>query len=100
MKVWSASIGNLVEELKGHAHWVNTLALSTDYVLQTGCFDHTGKHFQFNNDPNKMKDYAVERYNKVKDPNGERLVSGSDDNTMIMWQPKQSDKPINRLTGH
>lgn len=25
--------------LHGHAHWVNTLALSTDYVLRTGAFE-------------------------------------------------------------
>lgn len=25
--------------LQGHAHWVNTLALSTDYVLRTGAFE-------------------------------------------------------------
>jgi len=47
-----------------------------------------------------MKAYALERYNKARDPSGEKLVSGSDDNTMIMWQPKKSNKPINRLTGH
>ena len=38
----------MVEDLKGHAHWVNTLALNTDYVLRSGCFDHTGKTFSNN----------------------------------------------------
>ena len=33
IKVWDAKFGNAISELKGHAHWVNTLALSTDYVL-------------------------------------------------------------------
>mmetsp|Transcript_34603 Transcript_34603/g.52947 ORF Transcript_34603/g.52947 Transcript_34603/m.52947 type:complete len:95 (+) Transcript_34603:1072-1356(+) len=47
-----------------------------------------------------MKAYAQERYNKARDPAGERLVSGSDDNTMIMWQPKKNNKPVQRLTGH
>ena len=50
VKVWDAKMGNLMCELKGHAHWVNTLALSTDYVLQTGPFDHTGKHLTFEGD--------------------------------------------------
>lgn len=89
-----------MNDLKGHAHWVNTLALSTDYVLQTGCFDHTGKHYQFQGDQSKMKQYALERYNKARDSKGEVLVSGSDDNTMMMWQPKQGNKPTQRLTGH
>jgi hypothetical protein len=36
-----------------------------------------------------MKSYALERYKKAKEPlGGERLVSGSDDNTMIMWFPQ------------
>ena len=29
--------------------------------------------------------YALERYKKARDAQGEKLVSGSDDNTMIMW---------------
>ena len=87
IKVWDAERGILLHDLKGHAHWVNTMALSTDYVLQTGCYDHTGKYLKFDDDMKKMKEYALERYKKAKDPSGERLVSGSDDNTMIMWQP-------------
>ena len=42
VKVWRASDGALCRSLDGHAHWVNTLALSTDYALRTGPFDHTG----------------------------------------------------------
>lgn len=26
----------------GHAHWVNTMALNTDYALRTGAYDHSG----------------------------------------------------------
>lgn len=47
-----------------------------------------------------MQKYAIERYEKVKDPNGERLVSGSDDLTMFLWQPKQGSKSVARMTGH
>lgn len=100
VKVWHARDGNLISDLKGHAHWVNTLALSTDYVLQTGCFDHTRKHESFAGDQAKMKEYALQRYQKARDSQGEKLVSGSDDNTMIMWQPAKSTKPIQRMTGH
>ena len=31
--------GVLCRTLQGHAHWVNTLALSTDYVMRTGAYD-------------------------------------------------------------
>lgn len=37
-QVWRAEDGILCRTLEGHAHWVNTLALSTDYVLRTGPF--------------------------------------------------------------
>ena len=34
--------GKLIRTLKGHGHWVNTLALSPEHALRTGAFDHTG----------------------------------------------------------
>lgn len=42
IKVWADGDGKLVRVLDKHAHWVNTLALNTDYVLRTGSYDHTG----------------------------------------------------------
>lgn len=33
----------MIRSLSEHAHWVNTMALNTDFVLRTGAFDHTGK---------------------------------------------------------
>lgn len=100
VKVWNAKDGNLIHDLKGHAHWVNTLALSTDYVLQTGPYDHTGKFVGIHAEEKDMKAYALERYKKARSPKGEVLVSGSDDNTMIMWHPQKSSKPVQRMTGH
>ena len=35
IKVWDPNTGINVSDLTGHAHWVNCLALSTDYVLRT-----------------------------------------------------------------
>ncbi|RVX00389.1 Notchless protein-like [Vitis vinifera] len=53
IKVWETSQGKLIRELKGHGHWVNSLALSTEYVLRTGAFDHTGKQYT---SPEEMKE--------------------------------------------
>ncbi|KHJ80762.1 WD domain, G-beta repeat protein [Oesophagostomum dentatum] len=39
VKVWRVSDGIICRNLVGHAHWVNTLALNTDYALRTSCFD-------------------------------------------------------------
>lgn len=38
IKMWRGEDGVLCRTMTGHAHWVNSLALSTDYVLRTGPF--------------------------------------------------------------
>jgi hypothetical protein len=42
----------LCRTLEGHAHWVNSIALNTDYVIRTGAVDptavHRGKGVQLN----------------------------------------------------
>ena len=47
-----------------------------------------------------MKEYALKRYEKLKGTENERLVSGSDDFTLFMWDPVGNSKPITRMTGH
>jgi ribosome assembly protein 4 len=42
ISAWDAKDGKLVRVLRGHGHWVNTLALSSEYALRTGPFDHRG----------------------------------------------------------
>uniref|UniRef100_A0A803MT28 Pectin acetylesterase n=1 Tax=Chenopodium quinoa TaxID=63459 RepID=A0A803MT28_CHEQI len=88
---------SLVLSLQGHGHWVNSLALSTEYVLRTGAFDHTGKKCS---SPEEMKEVALARYNKMRGDAPERLVSGSDDFTMFLWEPSVSKHPKARMTGH
>jgi ribosome assembly protein 4 len=39
IKMWSPDEGKMLKTLQGHAHWVNTLALNTDYLLRTGAHD-------------------------------------------------------------
>eukprot|EP00672_Neobodo_designis_P028469 CAMPEP_0174853838 /NCGR_PEP_ID=MMETSP1114-20130205/29597_1 /TAXON_ID=312471 /ORGANISM="Neobodo designis, Strain CCAP 1951/1" /LENGTH=516 /DNA_ID=CAMNT_0016088505 /DNA_START=48 /DNA_END=1595 /DNA_ORIENTATION=- len=96
--VWDAATGSPTQQLQGHGHWVNFLALSSDLVLRTGAFDHEQRSFA---DKDAAASYALERYNKViAFTKSERLVSCSDDNTMFLWNPSQSKLPIARLTGH
>jgi WD40 repeat protein len=45
IRVWNAEDGRTIRVLLGHAHWVNSLALSSDHALRTGAYDHTGKRF-------------------------------------------------------
>ncbi|CAG8773238.1 19486_t:CDS:1, partial [Racocetra fulgida] len=42
----------------------------------------------------------LERYKAATGNKPERLVSGSDDFTMFLWEPSESKKAIARLTGH
>ena len=43
---------------------------------------------------------ARERYDKAVAGRPERLVSGSDDFTMFMWEASTSKAPVARMTGH
>ncbi|KAF7269392.1 notchless protein homolog 1 [Rhynchophorus ferrugineus] len=102
VKVWRAKDGVLCRTLEGHAHWVNTLALSTDYILRIGAFDPVkdSNKDTYMNDKKKSKEFALNRYKQVTESVGERLVSGSDDFTLFLWNPEKDKKPIARLTGH
>ncbi|KAK4981825.1 ribosome assembly [Elasticomyces elasticus] len=102
--VWNASTGTLQNTLSAHAHWVNHLALSTDSVLRTGYFDHTGQKGVPDSEEAKRAK-ARERFEKAAMVGGgsqiiERLVSASDDFTMYLWEPSQSTKPLQRMVGH
>lgn len=103
IKAWDISAnGKCVQTLKSHAHWVNHLSLSTDYVLRKGGFDHTStRTTQIS--PEELRARALQQYEKVAKLNGsisERLVTASDDFTMYFWEPLKSSKPICRMTGH
>jgi ribosome assembly protein 4 len=102
IKVWDADEGRLVHTLQSHAHWVNHLALSTDFVLRTGYFDHTGK-VPATADDKVAK--AKERFTKAATVNNkvvERLASASDDNVLYLWDPlgESPTKPVARMIGH
>jgi len=118
IKVWNASegggkgrVGMLVRTLAGHGHRVNTLAVSSDYVCRTGPFDHYGKIASAESETTKDKrsdewrrlahQAAVAKYAAFKGSGEpERLISGSDDFTLLLWHPTQNKRPIKRLTGH
>ncbi|CEP23422.1 RSA4 [Cyberlindnera jadinii] len=100
IRVWDGSTGACKNVLKSHAHWVNHLSISTDYALRMGPFDHTG---QKPLDAEDAQRKALKNYEKVAKINGrneERLVTASDDFTMYLWDPMNSNKPVCRMTGH
>merc|ERR1712226_1051139 len=121
IKVWDplpASSGNsggqLRKTLQGHAHWVNTLALNSDYVMRIGAFEPKdvtilSSYITADTSPEKLQSEAKARYEKWKRQMGggggggvERLVSGSDDFTLFLWDPLAASTKcqLNRMTGH
>lgn len=97
INVYSSIDGKLIRTLVGHGHWINHLALNTDSVLRSGPFDHNGIGAA---DLQEAQQKALQRYLAVKGDRPERLVSGSDDFTMFLWEPEINKKPVMRLTGH
>ena len=100
IKIWDAQSGSLLDTLTAHAHWVNHLALSTDFALRTAYHDHTGA--VPSTDADKLAK-AKERFCQAATVQGEiveQLASASDDCTMFLWNPSASSKPIARLMGH
>ena len=90
----------MCRSLEGHAHWVNILALSTDYAIRTSGFDPSKPNVGLDNiDNDSLTKNALEKYNKARGER-ERLVSGSDDNTLFLWHPESEKKSIARMTGH
>jgi WD40 repeat protein len=107
IKVWNDRTWTCLHTLSAHTHWVNHLALSTDFVLRTAYHDHTSKPPTESADRVKK---AKERFETAARHEGkltERLISASDDNTIFLWDPSAFDpnsnatpKPLSRLLGH
>lgn len=97
------------------------MALSTDFVLRTGPFDHTGKkpkddeegksHQTYSENKTDLvaKSLARARYKATIANQPETLITGSDDHTLFLWPDQAATslsggatpkKPLARLTGH
>jgi ribosome assembly protein 4 len=107
--IWSPESQQVIKILKGHGHWVNCMSMSTEYVLRRGAFDHDCEtdllqlgdtDEEQKNGLEKIRQEAQERYEKNLGKQPLRLITGSDDFTLCLWEPGNMDKPIARMTGH
>lgn len=103
---WAGSAFQFSGSLKGHAHWINHMALSTDALFRTGDRDaadlvtmrQAGVAASFMERIERAK--AI--YQKhIRDHGAERLISSSDDATLMLWCESQGSwKLVKRLVGH
>ena len=76
------------------------MALSCDYALRLGAFDPSNRDEDIENlSKSELETRARQRYEEARN-GSERLVSGSDDFTLFLWQPETEKKSIARMTGH
>lgn len=95
--------GKHLKTLKSHAHWVNHVSLSTDYVIRKGCYTHDERENK------KLLSLSLEEKSglakklfekEMKVLKTERMVTASDDFTMYLWEPQTQNKPLARMHGH
>jgi ribosome assembly protein 4 len=101
--VWDEETGTLLHKMTAHADVVNYLALSTDFVLQTGFFEYSReKDVPLTKEGKRA--LAKERFEKLASRHGEiieLLVAASDDCIVYLWDPTNlGEKPLARLIGH
>lgn len=76
------------------------MALSTEYILRIGVYDPANRSkLELSNSNDQLRQKVLHRYQQVR-LQGERLVSGSDDFTLFLWNPETDKKPVCRMTGH
>ena len=101
--VWDSK-GSMVKKLQPHAHWVNCLSLSTYHALRAGFVnyaDFVADKQIVGLSTEEKQSRALETYKAALKTTGkEYLASGSDDNTVMLFAPCESDKPLKRLSGH
>nr|AFJ24805.1 notchless-1 [Schmidtea mediterranea] len=104
IRVWRAEDGVLCRSMKPHSHWINSISLNTDYAIRIGAFNpmYESTKTNINNlDAEELQKRALLIYNTARRNGAERMVVCSDDNTLSLWKPEESNKAIcGRMTGH
>jgi ribosome assembly protein 4 len=99
--IWNNQL-DCLNILSGHSHWINCISINTFHPLKTSFHDNNkqlAKNEQLDKLDNPQK--AALLYKKTFDiTQKEILITGSDDNTIIIWHPLEDVKKYKRLTGH
>jgi len=90
VRVWDASIGVELKELKGHTSWVNSVAFSSDGTqIVSGSNDDSVRVCQWDASTGvelkKLKGHTSLVFSVAFSSDGTRIVSGSADNSVRVW---------------
>ncbi len=110
---WDLQTGEKLQTLKGHTNWVISVLITPDGKRAISGSDdntcilwdlQTGEKLQTLKGHTKMVNYSVldtpDGVNSVSiAPDGKRAISGSDDNTCILWD-LQTGAALQTLKGH
>lgn len=102
--IWSNKL-DCLHILSGHAHWINCISINTFHPIKAG-FTDIVKNLKRqkegeNKKPLTLHQQSLELYKRTFEiTKKEILITGSDDNTIIVWHPLEENKKAKRLTGH
>lgn len=100
IKIWDPTKGTLIQTFTSHAHRVNHLALSTDFVLRTAFHDHTGSIPHTDAEKLSLAQSRFLASATINNTITERLVSASDDLVIYIHDPSNPTKKPIPLHGH
>uniref|UniRef100_A0AAR2IUW5 Notchless protein homolog 1 n=1 Tax=Pygocentrus nattereri TaxID=42514 RepID=A0AAR2IUW5_PYGNA len=104
IRIWDTVLGRCDKILTGHTQSVTCVKWGGDGLLYTSSQDRTIKVWRAKDVRQKGSSLCGSKSAKSNiyfyGEGAERLVSGSDDFTLFLWNPAEEKKPVARLTGH
>ncbi|KAF8986669.1 WD40-repeat-containing domain protein, partial [Cyathus striatus] len=88
VRVWNSHSGKLLNELKGHSGWVNSVAISQDGItIVSGSNDKTVRVWNSHSGKllNRLKGHSDSVLSVAISQDGTTIVTGSRDKTVRVW---------------
>lgn len=101
--VWDEEL-SFAMHFRGHAHWVNSIALNTHHALRAGFYDYDDLEkgvVREGDSPEVKQQRAGELYTRALRICGKEVIaSASDDNTLMVFDRRVGEKCVMHCTGH